>query len=87
MLKWETETNPEPARRSVMAFNNGNGAVVVTSDRDGCCYQHIRLHIIEDSDESHDSCCVTCPEMLIAKARAALDELEADLKGQTCEEP
>ena len=86
-MQWETETQPQPCSRSVINFADGDGAIVVTTDPDGSVYQHIRLHIIEESDESRDSACVTCPDMLIAKARAALDDFEAELKEEPCETP
>ncbi len=90
MLGWETVSpKPRPETLPCSKITVGDISITVTEGIAGDYtkqWQFFDLSFGEFSDESHDSCCVTCLDMLIAKARAALDELEAKLKEEPCSE-
>jgi len=77
MLKWETGTQPESTRQSVIKTRNARLSV---TDRHGQQWQMFSLDFGEFSDESHDACCLTWSAEAIAKARALLDELKAKVE-------
>ena len=81
-MKWETRKTIPAPDESVIESGPIRVAVSPAYNNHSLRWQYFTVTLGHHSGASHAECLQTWPREAIAKARAALDEFEAELEGE-----